>query len=142
LSERGEILDYWSSVIEIINSIEGIDRVTSDRELTKLLKGYFRGSREGEIGIFDPKAKGGCVRLLLVPCSISNFYERAFDVLDIASQCNMRIAPILRGVMFLPVSWSQSCEQHLARHVVGMLQRYKVSQICVKFPLSAFPRCW
>jgi len=132
-------LDLWSDVIEALNSIGG---VTSERELRKKLKKHFRESWRGNVGILDHMGKGDCVERLLVPCTLFNFYERVFDALDIAKNCNMRLLPILTGVMFLPVSWSQSCEERLVNHVVSILGKYHVSQICVKFPLSAFPRGW
>jgi hypothetical protein len=119
---------------------------------TKLKKCISLG-QNGNVGIFDPKAKGKCVKLLLVPCNHNNFYERVFDVLDIAKNCNLisSVEPNLRpfigantlsGVMFLPVSWNQSCERRLATHVSQMLRNYGVIQTCVKFPLYDSPRCW
>lgn len=132
-------MDLWSDVIETLNSI---DEVPGERELRKKLEKHLRESWRGNVGILDPRGKGECVERLLVPCTMFNFYERVFDVLDIVKNCNMHLVPILRGVMFLPVSWSQSCEERLVNHVVSILGKYHVSQICVKFPLSAFPRGW
>jgi len=140
--EKGSILDTWGDVIEILNSIEGLDRVTNERELRRRLRENLPLGKRGNVGILDPKARGECARFLLVPCSSTNFYERVFDVLDIARYCNLRPGVKLEGVMFLPVSWTQSCEERLATHVSSMLRNYSVVQTCVKFPLSTFPRCW
>lgn len=135
-------MDLWGYVTEILGSIEGLDEITSEIELRRKLKNKFGWGKHKDVGIFDPKSKGECVRLLLVPCSRRNFYERAFDVIDIARVCNRGPGVRLEGIMFLPVSWSQSLEQRLATYVSNMLRKYGVVQTCVKFPLSEFPRCW
>jgi hypothetical protein len=140
--EESSILELWSHVVEILNSIEELDKVTGERDLRRRIEERLGWGRQGEVGVLGPKAWGECVRLLLVPCSLDTFYKRLFEVKDIAEHCNKRSGIRLEGVMFLPVSWSQEHEARLATDVASMFREYGVVQTCVKFPLSAFPRCW
>jgi len=141
----GAMLDSLDNVLRRLGDRGELARIT-ERRLRESLKKEMEAESEepsaipqrGDVGIFDPKARGGCVRLLLVPCSSWSFYERIFDVLDIAQRCQ----PRLEGVMFLPVEWHQAYEQRLATHVPFLLRKYGVKQVCVKFPLLAQPRCY
>jgi len=153
LEPKSPASDVWREALNVLDEILGrleaegeLARATSEWRLREILKRHLRAfseepgtiPRHGDIGIFDPEARGGCVRVLLVPCSSRTFYERAFDVMDIAQICQ----PRLQGVMFLPVSWKQLCEHRLATYVSSILRKYGVAQTCVKFPLLTSLRCY
>lgn len=84
--EKGSILDLWGHIIEVLNSIEGLNEVTDERDLRRRLKEHLRWGLQGEVGVLDPKARGECVKLLLVPCSLATFYQRLFEVENIVTR--------------------------------------------------------
>ena len=133
--------DLWEGLIRRLEGILGERylEIVDEKTLTKILREGFGLDQFGEkVGIYDPKAKGKCTRLLLVPCSLKDFEQRAFGVLEIARECKSR----LQGVIFLPLTFGEQYEKRLRDQVAPMLRDYDVKQVCIKSPLSAPARCY
>lgn len=121
-----EIPRIWIEIEQIMAEIPW-DEIKTEKGLLRHFHQVVSDQPGDFIGIIPDSMKGVCTRVLLVVCGTRTASKRVLEAIHVAQRCRK----ILKGVMFLPVSWDIEMDEHL-RIGARQLRSLDVQSVVVK----------